>query len=204
MPFSIRSLDNYDVELVESRENMAQRDVAAKLKKFGSLATPRIHRNDLISISQWLTFFHKDPWEVGLVQDRLTGNLRLLNGEASRSFRIGAMVGETYLRPNDVFIVHVHPVMASKPGDVDADRKNAGTAIEGFLDWSGKLLCYTRSKLYNEPDRRSPVTALKDAADSVKRGHIPFIDSRGVITGYAHFDDQTREPTFVNPFEIVD
>jgi hypothetical protein len=92
--------------------------------------------------------------------------------------------------------------MASKPDHVDADRKNVSTALEAVIDLSGKLLCYNLATVYNQPDRRSRAAVIKDAADSIKRGRIPFLTSQGVITGYSHFDDEPHEPTFVNPFEL--
>jgi hypothetical protein len=201
MAITIRSLDDVDILMQEGPESMKHRDLASKLRKFGSLVISKIHRDALVSVSQWLTYLHKSPWELGLVQDRFTKALRLVNGEATTSFRLGAKIGEKYLRPNDIFIVHVHPVVASKPTHVDVDRTSAGDAIEGVLDWSGKLLCYTRAKLYNEPDRGSPVTSLRSAEDSIRRGSIPFLDSQGFVTGYRHFDDETHEPKFINPFD---
>ena len=201
MPITIRSLDNVEIQLQEGPESMENRDLASKLGKLGSLTIQKIHRDALVGVSQWLTYLHKAPWELGLVQDRFTRALRLVNGEATSSFRLGAQIGEKYLRPNDMFIVHVHPVVASKPNHVDVDRKNAGDAIEGVFDWSGKLLCYTKAKLYNEPDRRSPVTSLRDAGDSVIRGRIPFLDSQGFVIGYRHFDEETHQPKFINPFD---
>jgi hypothetical protein len=198
---TVTSLDGVDLQIEATAANMEMRDLAAKLRKHGSLKIQNIHRDALVTVSQWLSYLHNAPWEVGLVQDPRSKLLRLVDGEATTSFRLGARIGEKYLRKDDIFIIHVHPVVNSRPEHVDTDRKTATDALEGVLDWSGRLLCYDHNRLYNEPDRRSPTTRLKDAAQSVRRGKIPFMEPGGVITGYRHFDKTSWKPTFVNPFD---
>ena len=94
MPITIRSLDNVEIQLRGRPESMENRDLASKLGKLGSLTIQKIHRDALVGVSQWLTYLHKAPWELGLVQDRFTKALRLVNGEATSSFRLGAQIGE--------------------------------------------------------------------------------------------------------------
>jgi hypothetical protein len=196
----VRSLDDVERPLDETPDGMRCRDFAAKLQKFHTLNISSITRADIIRVSEWLTYMNQAPWEVAVVQNCVSKQLRLVNGKASKSDRIPAMVGCRYLRVKDIFILHVHPVVRSRASHVDADRKSATDILEGVLDWSDLLLCYTAERLYNRPDRRSGLEGFEDASLATVRGRIPFLGRAGEIAGYTNFDKSTSKPTYVNPF----
>lgn len=196
---SVKSLDGLERTLSETAQGMRCRDTASKLQKFNTLVTDQVLREELILISEWLTFMNGSPWEVAIVQDSKSKALRLVNGKASNSHQIAAMVGAKYLRPNEIFIVHIHPVTRSLRSHVEADLRTATDTLEGALDWSNVLLCYDRTRLYNQPDFRSGVESYFDAGLAAHHGKIPFL--RGdYITGYRHFDNETNRANCHNPF----
>lgn len=178
---------------------MRCRDIASKLQSSKTLVIDKILRQDLILISEWLSFINKSPWEVAVVQNVKSKALRLVNGKASGSNNIAAMVGTEHLRPGDIFIVHTHPVVRSRASHVELDIRYAHDRLEGALDWSNVLLCYDRNRLYNLPDSRSGVESYCDAGLSAHQGKIPFLEGN-FITGYRQFDQETNRAKFKNPF----
>lgn len=199
---SITSLDGVERTLSETAQGIRCRDIASKLQRFNTLVTDKILREDLILISEWLSFMNGSPWEVALVQDSKSKALRLVNGKQSTSHKIAAMVGSKYLRPGEIFIVHTHPVVRSLEDHIRADLRSATDTLEGALDWANVLLCYDRTGLYNLPDFRSGVESFCDAGLSAHHGKIPFL--RGdYITGYRHFDPETQRANWRNPFRAA-
>lgn len=166
--------ENFSMEFRRDLSGRAQGLVRA-LEKRGWVRIKQIHPDDLVSISKW---FNK---EIGVLQDAVTGRLRLVLGNET-----GILKGQ--IRQGEVFVVHTHPVHISRAEHFKIDLQNALPHTEAVVDWSGNIVYFNNRGVLNTP---SSSGALQPMPQTYKAA---FLDSKGNIVGYARitcFDNGT-------------
>src|SRR5678815_5698176 len=111
------------------------RHVVRQLEQHGSVRVDEINPKDLIDISKW---FGK---EIGVVQSPF-GKLRVVLGTENG-------VLKTQIAPDEVFVVHTHPVMETRAEHFGIDLDAAGKHTEAVIDWSGRITYFNKSGIKN-------------------------------------------------------
>jgi hypothetical protein len=143
------------------------RHAVRQLEQHGSVRVDKISPKDLIDISKWF------GREIGVVQSPF-GKLRLVLGTEDGVLKV-------QIAPDEVFVVHTHPVMVTKAEHLSkTDLPNAGKHTEAVIDWSGRITYFNKSGIQNE--------VVLGVVQPLRDYKAAFIDDAGNIVGFARVD----------------